>query len=107
MHTAVTAYFSSKQLVLFVFELQDSLLLSSTGLLIAVQRQTTETDYILGKQLLLIYFCSRPTQQIRDVQPMLVQCWVSGEDDGLTLMVIAQFSSENLLLFVFAVFFHL
>ena len=35
--TAVTAYFLSKQLLLFVFELQDYLLPSSTGILTAVQ----------------------------------------------------------------------
>ena len=45
--TAVTAYFSSKQLLLFVFELQDSLLPSSTGILTAVQRQTAVPAYFL------------------------------------------------------------
>ena len=45
--TAVTAYFSSKQLLLFVFELQDSLLPSSTGMLTAVQRQTAVTAVCL------------------------------------------------------------
>ena len=40
---AATAYLKSKQLLLFVFELQDSLLPSSTGMLTAVQRQTAVT----------------------------------------------------------------
>ena len=51
--TAVTAYLSSKQLLMFGFELQDSLLPSSTGILTAVQRQTAVTVYFSSKQLLL------------------------------------------------------
>ena len=54
--TAVTAYFTSKQLLLFVFELQDSLLPSSTGILTAVQRQTAVTAYFTSKRLLLFVF---------------------------------------------------
>ena len=54
--TAVTAYLKSKQLLLFVFELQDSLLPSSTGILTAVQRQTAVTAYLKSKQLLLFAF---------------------------------------------------
>ena len=54
--TAVTAHFSSEQLLLFAFELQDSLLPSSTGILTAVQRQTTVTAYFSSKQLLLFVF---------------------------------------------------
>ena len=41
----VAAYFTSKQLLLFVYKLQDSLLPSSTGILTAVQRQTAVTAY--------------------------------------------------------------
>ena len=45
--TAVTASFlSSKQLLLLVFELQDSLLPSSNGILTPVQRQTTVPVYL-------------------------------------------------------------
>ena len=51
--TAVTAYFIS---MLFVFELQDSLLPSSNGILTAVQRQTAVTAYLTSKQLALFYF---------------------------------------------------
>ena len=54
--TAVTAYFTSKQLLLFVFELQDSLLPSSTGILIAIQRQKVATAYLKSKQLRLFVF---------------------------------------------------
>ena len=54
--TAVTAYLKSKQLLLFAFELQDSLLPSSTGMLTAVQRQTAVTAYLKSKQLLLFAF---------------------------------------------------
>ena len=54
--TAVTAYFSSKPLLLFVFDLQDSLLPSSTGILTAVQRQTAVTAYSKSKRLLLFVF---------------------------------------------------
>ena len=53
---AVTAYLQSKQLQLFVFELQDSLLPSSTGILTAEQRQTAVTAYLQSKQLLLFVF---------------------------------------------------
>ena len=48
--TAVTAYFISKQLLLFVFELQDSLLSSSSGIMTAEQRQTAVTAYFISKQ---------------------------------------------------------
>ena len=51
-----TAHFKSKQLLLFVFELQDSLLPSSTGILTAVQRRTAVTAYLSSKQLLLFVF---------------------------------------------------
>ena len=53
--TAVIAYLSSKQLLLFVFELQDSILPLSNGigLLTAMQRQTAVTGYCISKQLLL------------------------------------------------------
>ena len=51
--TAVTAYLKSKRLLLFDFELQDSLLPSSTGILTVVQRQTAVTAYLKSKQLLL------------------------------------------------------
>ena len=54
--TAVTANFSSYQLLLFVFALQDSLLSSSTGILTAVQRQTAVTAYFTTKRLLLFAF---------------------------------------------------
>ena len=56
--TAVTAYFTSKQLLLFVFELQDSLLPSSTGILTTEQRQTAVTAHLYSKhkQLLLFIF---------------------------------------------------
>ena len=54
--TAVADYFSSKQLLLFVFELQDSLLPSSTDILTAVQRQTAVTAYFSSNQLLLFVF---------------------------------------------------
>ena len=57
--TAVTAYFASKQLLLFVFELQDSLLPSSTGTLTVVQRQTAVTAYFAMKQLLLFVFAQQ------------------------------------------------
>ena len=56
MLTAVTAYFTSNQLLLFVFELQDSLLPSSTGILTAAQRQTAVTAHLKSKQLLLFVF---------------------------------------------------
>ena len=55
-HTAVTAYSESKQLLLFVFVLQDSLLPSSTGILTAMQRQTAVTAYFSSKQLSLFVF---------------------------------------------------
>ena len=48
---AVTAHFSSNQLLLFVFELQYSPLPSSTGILTAEQRQTAVTAYFSSKQL--------------------------------------------------------
>ena len=51
--TAVTAYFTSTQLPLLVFELQDSLLPSSAGILTAVQRQTAVTAYFTSNQLLV------------------------------------------------------
>ena len=54
--TAVTAYMKSKQLLLFVFEQQDSLLPSSCGILTAEQRQTAVTAYLPNKQLLLFVF---------------------------------------------------
>ena len=54
VHTAITALFQSKQLLLFVFKMQqDSLLPSSTGILTAMQRQTAVTAYFSSKQLLL------------------------------------------------------
>ena len=56
METTVTAYLTSEQLLLFVFELQDSLLPSSTGIITAVQRQAEVTDYLKPKQLLLFVF---------------------------------------------------
>ena len=46
---------TSEQLLLFVFELQDSLLPSSTGILTAVQRQTAMTDYLKSRQLLFVF----------------------------------------------------
>ena len=54
--TAVTVCFWSEQLSLFVFELQDYLQPSSTGMLTAVQRQTAVTAYLWSKQLLLFIF---------------------------------------------------
>ena len=54
--TAVTAYLKSEQLLQFVFELQDSLLPSSTGILNAAQRQTAVTAYLKREQLLLFVF---------------------------------------------------
>ena len=51
---AITAYFTSKQLLLFVFELQDYLLPSSNGILTPVRGQTTVTAYLTSKQLLLL-----------------------------------------------------
>ena len=45
-----------KRLLLFVFELQDSLLPSSTGILTAVQRKTAVTAHLKSKQLLLFFF---------------------------------------------------
>ena len=53
--TAVTYYLKSKQLLLFVFELQDSLLPSSTGIPTAVQRQTAVTAYLKSKQLMKVF----------------------------------------------------
>ena len=50
--TAVIAYFSSKLLLLFVFEMQDSDLPSST----VIQKQTAITAYFSSKQLLLLVF---------------------------------------------------
>ena len=55
--TAVTAYLKSKQLLLFFFELQDSLLPSSTGILEFLQRQTAVTAYLKSEQLLLSFAC--------------------------------------------------
>ena len=46
--TEVTAYFSSKQLLLFVFELQDSLLPSRNGMS-ATQRQRAVTANLKSK----------------------------------------------------------
>ena len=57
--TAVTAYFSSEQLLLFVFELQDSLLPSSTDMSSVMQRQTAVAAYFSGGQLLLFAFARR------------------------------------------------
>ena len=51
--TTVTANYTSKQLLLFVFKLHYSLMPSSTGILTAVQRQTTVTAYVSSVQLLL------------------------------------------------------
>ena len=45
-----------KQSLLFVFELQDSLLSSSTGMLTVMQRQTAVTAYLNSKQLLVFIF---------------------------------------------------
>ena len=45
-----------KRLLLFVFELQDSLLPSSTDILTAMQRQTAVTAHLKSKQLLLFFF---------------------------------------------------
>ena len=64
---AVTAHFISQQLLLFAFawtlrqtafsfELQDSLLPSSSGIMTAVQRQTAVAAYLKSKQLLLFVF---------------------------------------------------
>ena len=50
--TAVTADLKSQQSLLFVFELQDSLLPSSTGILTAMQRQTAVAAYLKREQLL-------------------------------------------------------
>ena len=54
--TAVTPYLKSKLLLLFVFDLQDSLLSSSTGILTAAQRQTAVTAHFSSEQLLLFAF---------------------------------------------------
>ena len=54
--TAVNIYFTSKQLPLFVFELRDSLLPSSTGILSAEQRQTAITAHFTSKHLQLFAF---------------------------------------------------
>ena len=54
--TAVTAYLTSEQLLLFVFELQDSLLQSSNAILTTMQKQTAVTAYLKIKQLLLFVF---------------------------------------------------
>ena len=54
--TAVTAYLESKLLLLFAFELQDSLLPTSTGIMTAVQRQTAVTAHLESKQLLKFGF---------------------------------------------------
>ena len=56
IQTAVTTYLKSKQVLLFDFELQDSLLPSSTDILTAVQRQTAVAAYLSSKQLLLFVF---------------------------------------------------
>ena len=89
----VTAYFSSKQLLLFVVELQDSLLPSSAAILTAVQRQTTVIAYFSSKQLLLF---------VVELQDSLLPSSAA----ILTAMqrqtaVIAYLSREQLLLFVF------
>ena len=62
--TAVTAYFASKQLLLLVFGLQDSLLPSSTGIVTVVQRQTAVTAYFTSKQLLLFVFAQQQNSQL-------------------------------------------
>ena len=54
--TAVTADLKSEQLLLFVFELQDSLLPSGSGILTSVQRQTSVTADLKSKQILLFVF---------------------------------------------------
>ena len=46
IQTAVAAYYISKHLLLFIFELHDYLLPSSTGILTAIQRQTVLTTYL-------------------------------------------------------------
>ena len=51
--TAATAYFKCDQLLLLVFELQNSLLPSSPGILTVVQRQTAVTSHLRCDQLLL------------------------------------------------------
>ena len=47
--TAVTAYLNSKQLLVFIFELQDSLLSSSTGETDRRAKKTAVTDYCVAK----------------------------------------------------------
>ena len=54
--TAVTGYFSSKQLLLFVFARRSVCQYSMAEENPAAQRQTVVTDYLESKQLLLFAF---------------------------------------------------
>ena len=73
--TALTAHLKSQQM-LFVFELHDYLLPSSTGILTASQRRTAVTAYMKSKQLLLFVLelqksllpSSRPTGILTTMQ---------------------------------------
>ena len=91
--TAVTAYFSSKQLLLFAFELQDSHLPSSTGILTAEQRQTVVTAYFSSNQILLFAF------ELQDYLLPSSTGILSAEQRQTA--VTAHFSCKQLLLFVF------
>ena len=54
-------HLASNQLLLFVFDLQDSLLPSNTGILTAVLGQTAITAYITSNHLLLFLFARQNT----------------------------------------------
>ena len=78
MQIAVAVHFTSKQLLLFVFELQDYLLPTSTGILTAVQRQTAVTAHFTSEQLLLIAF----THYCTGVLCQAGQVWGAGGGGG-------------------------
>ena len=91
-HTTVTAYFSSKQLLLFVFARRSVCQYSMAEENPAAQRQTAVTAYISSNQLLLFVFAWRSV------------CQYSMAEDNPAAQrqtaVTAYISSNQLLLFV-------
>ena len=91
--TEVTAHLKSKQLLLFVFELQDYLLPSSNGILTAAQRQIAVTAYLKSEQLLLFVF------ELQDYLLPSSNGILAAEQRQTA--TIAHLKSKQLLLFVF------
>ena len=92
--TTVTAYFTSEQLLLFVFARRSVCQYSMAEENPAVQRQTAVTVYFTGKQLLLFDFARRSVCQYS----------MSEENPAAQRQtaVTVYFTSKQLLLFAFA-----